>query len=100
MKFRETTRLCQLLVLALLSAGIFGLDVWLPLGVTIEVLYVIPVLGTILMPGRGPTVILATTNTLLTLMGFLLSSEGGEFWMALVNDLLGVCAIWGVALLT
>lgn len=66
------------------AAAIFVLDVFIPLGIAVPMLYVIPVLLTWLVPGSRITVVIACCSVALTLLGIVVSS--GEFAPAVLAD--------------
>jgi MFS family permease len=81
-----------------LAAGVFALDLALPLGVAVGMLYAVPVLVTLWFPRRRYTILGALTATLLILLGLFLSPPGGELWMALFNRAASLL-IWSTAIL-
>ncbi len=87
-------------VLAFVTAtAIFIFDLSLPLGVAAGVPYVALVLLGVWMPGRKYVIALAVLATVLTLLGLVLSSEGGIKWMVYMNRFLALFAIWVTAVL-
>jgi hypothetical protein len=82
-----------------LAAGVFALDLALPLGAAIGMLYAVPVLVTLWFPRRRYTILAALAATLLILMGFFLSPPGGELWVALFNRTASLLLIWSTAIL-
>ena len=88
----NTGHLVGLSLLAL--AGIFAVDVYVPLGVASGVAYVVPVLLSSWMPNGRYTVALAIAGTLLTSVGFLASPTGGHEWQVLSNRALALFVIW------
>ncbi|MCH8927231.1 MAG: PAS domain-containing protein [Candidatus Marinimicrobia bacterium] len=51
-------------------------------------------------PSNKYTIGVAVISSLLTVLGYLLSPEGGLFWMILYNRILALSAIWVTAILT
>jgi hypothetical protein len=84
------------MVTVVLIGGIFVIDIFVPTGVLVPLLYTIPLLITLLAPQRSLFLATAAASTLLTVLGFFLSAPGGIFWMAVTNRSLAVLSI-GVA---
>src|SRR2546429_105404 len=82
-----------------LTAGVFVLDLALPLGIAVPMLYAIPLLLTSKELPRAFTLGLATGASCLTGLGFLLSSHGPELWPAVANRSLSLVTIWVTAIL-
>ncbi len=80
-------------VTAVLVAGIFIIDVFVPTGVLVPLLYTIPLLITLLAPQRSLFLVTAAAAAGLTVLGFFLSAPGGILWMAAVNRALAVLSI-------
>jgi hypothetical protein len=53
-------------------ALIFLWDIFVPLGVAIELLYVAPVLTTLWLRGRKPTLTVATVSSILIILGYII----------------------------
>ncbi|GJL49494.1 MAG: hypothetical protein NPIRA01_07210 [Nitrospirales bacterium] len=83
-----------------LTAVFFLMDVMFPLGVAGGVLYVTVVLVTLWLQGSRTTLGAAMFCTCLTILGYLLSPDGGEHWVVIVNRSFAVYAIWVTAILT
>ncbi len=66
------------------AAAIFVLDVFIPLGIAVPMLYVIPVLLTWLVPGSRITVVIASCSVALTVLGIVVSP--GEFAPVVAAD--------------
>src|SRR2546427_4258801 len=86
-------------VVLVLTAGVFGLDLALPLGIAVPMLYAIPLLLTSKELTRTFTLGLAAAASCLTVLGFLLSSHGPELWPAVANRSLSLVTIWVTAIL-
>ena len=71
-------------IIAAAAAAVFALDVVLPLGVAVPMLYVIPVLLTWLVPGSRISTVMAGCSVALTCLGIIFSP--GEFTMADAAD--------------
>jgi hypothetical protein len=80
-------------VIALLVVGIFILYRFTPKGVTIPLLYTVPLLITLLSSQLRFFLIVAMTAIVLTLLGYYFSPTGGVAWMSLTNRLLAVLVI-------
>ena len=90
----------KLIGLGLFLAGLFFLgDLLVPLGVAGGVLYVAVVLLAQWSPDWRHIHWAAALGTILTLLGYVLSPEGGIAWVVLTNRALAVFAIWVTALL-
>ena len=77
-----------------LAGLILVLDVNLPLGVAGGVPYVAVVLSGLWLGNRRHVLALAVGTTLLTLLGYVYSPEGGILWIVISNRLLAVAVIW------
>jgi hypothetical protein len=88
-----------LLLCAFAAAGIFLLDISIPLGVAGGVPYIILVLFSLWSPRRSFTINMAITGSVLTLLGLFLSPPGGIPWMVYTNRGLALFAIWITAIL-
>jgi PAS domain S-box-containing protein len=82
-----------------LTAGVFVLDLALPLGIAVAMLYAIPLLLTSKELPRTFTLGLAVVASCLTVLGFLLSSRGPEVWPAVANRSLSLVTIWVTTIL-
>jgi PAS domain S-box-containing protein len=88
-----------LLLSAALAAGIFGLDLLVPLGVAGGVPYVAVVLLCLWLPWRACAFVFAALCSVLTLLGYFFSPPGGEPRQVVMNRLLAVGVIWAGAAL-
>jgi hypothetical protein len=82
--------------LVALNVTVFILDLLLPLGVAVGMLYVIPIFISLWYPERRHTLVAAMTGTLLAVAGFVFSS-GGILWMGVFNRTLTLTLIWATA---
>jgi hypothetical protein len=84
-----------LLVVAtvLLMTSIFILDLFIPTGVLIPVLYTVPLLIALRSPRPQFFLIMAAVSIALTIIGFLASPRDGILWMAIINRSLAVMVI-------
>jgi PAS domain S-box-containing protein len=90
----------SLLSLSLLTAaGIFGLDLLVPLGVAAGVPYVAVVLLGAWLPWRHSITGLAAVGTALTVLGYFFSPAAGIAWVVLTNRGLALLVIWVTAIL-
>ncbi|MFQ5717048.1 MAG: ATP-binding protein [Nitrospinales bacterium] len=80
-----------------LAAGIFVLDLTIPLGVAAGVPYMAVVLVAMLLPGRKYLFAAAIAGTALTILGYFFSPPGGELWKVLFNRFLALLVIWVTA---
>jgi PAS domain S-box-containing protein len=85
-------------IIALMTV-IFIWDLFVPLGVAMGLLYVAPVMMTLWLPGRKPTVVVTMACSMLIVLGYLYSPPGGIAWMVVMNRSLSEGIIWIVALL-
>jgi hypothetical protein len=84
---------------ALLACCIFALDLLLPLGVAVGVLYTTLVLLAMWAPHRRYILLVAAGVSVLTVLDFFLS-PGDAHWMAVSNRLLSLFTIWIAAVLS
>jgi PAS domain S-box-containing protein len=98
---RETANVENRLIAAvvLVAAGIFVVDLFLPLGVGGGAPYTVLVLAGLWSRRRAFIPILASAATALTVLGAFLSPMNGVVWMGEVNRLITVLAIWGISIL-
>ena len=90
----------KLIISAILLAITFLLiDLWLPLGVAAGVPYIALVLLGWRFKKKEHIVVLAIVGTLLTIIGYWFSADGGIPWMVATNRLLAIAAIWVTAIL-
>lgn len=82
-----------------LAIGCFTLDLWLPLGVAIGVLYLPSVLLAAWSPWRQSIAAIAAISTAFIAAGYFLSSPGIVAWVALLNRSLGIFAIGVTAII-
>jgi len=85
--------------IAVLACGIFAIDLFLPVGVAIGVLYTTLVLLPMWSPHRRFILLVAAAVSALTIVGYFLS-PGEHNWMAVSNRLLSLFTIWVVAILS
>ncbi len=83
----------------LIAAGIFGLDLMVPLGVAAGVPYVAVVLLGAWLPWRHSITGLAAAATALTVLGYFFSPAAGVAWVVLTNRGLALLVIWVTAIL-
>jgi hypothetical protein len=85
---------------ALLMVTILLVDLAFPLGVAIDVLYIVVVLLSLQAPHKRFTIIVAVISSILTIVGFFFSPPGGALWKSLFNRAIGLFAIWVTTLLS
>src|SRR5688572_8570568 len=90
--------LTRLAGVGVLTTAIFLLDLFLPLGFAIWMLYLFPIWFMLRLHWQRLWIVHASLCTLLILVGFYLSPPG-QVTMDLVNRVVGVATLWGVALL-
>ena len=81
-----------------IGATVFALDIIAPLGIAGGVLYVVLILYGWNFKNRSVFFILAITTSILTLLGYFLSSEGGISWVVFTNRFYSIVVIWTTAL--
>jgi two-component system sensor kinase FixL len=89
-----------LIAVLLLAAGIFVIDLEVPLGVAGGVPYVAVVLLALWSPDPRMPLYAAIGCSILTLLGFAYSPRGGILWVVIANRALAVFAIWVAAILS
>ena len=93
------TRFQVLALCGLTAVAIFISDLLLPLGIAEAVPYVAVVLISLRSPHKQDPFLVAVGCSLLTFLGYVLSAEGAEAWMAVVNRGIAIFAIWVTAIL-
>jgi cytochrome c553 len=88
-----------LILIAGSTAIIFTVDMLLPRGVAVPMLYVIPILLAMSCRQHWFRVSIAVGCTVLTLIGYWFSETNVPAWIALSNRALAVAAIWVSAVL-
>ncbi len=83
----------------LISGFIFYIDLQLPLGIAGGVPYIFVVLLSVKSPKKRFSIFIAVICSILVMIGFFMSPEGGEFWKVIINRLLALFAIWVTTLL-
>jgi cytochrome c553 len=96
---KEPVAITPLILIAGSTAIIFTVDMLLPRGVAVPMLYVIPILLAVHCRQHWFRVSVAVGCTLLTMVGFKLSEAGVPTWIAVSNRVLAVAAIWVSAVL-
>lgn len=86
--------LCGVLLLTF-----FFVDLSVPLGIAVGVLYIVPILLSMWTRRKEVTWGLATAGSVLIVVGYLCSPEGSSVWQALSNRTLSLIAVWSTALL-
>ena len=84
-------------ICGLLAAIILLIDLNIPLGVAGGVPYIVIILLSLKSSKNSFTIIAAGLCSLLTIVGFYASPEGGEMWKVVSNRLLALFAIWVTA---
>jgi PAS domain S-box-containing protein len=96
-KHPSADSLIRYTVIVAIVAGIFVLDLLAPLGLAVPLLYVFPILLTNWVCGRREGLYLVAACSVLTILGFFLSSSGASLWMALFNRTVGLGVLWAMA---
>lgn len=97
---RQDLALLPLILIAGLMTVIFVVDLLLPRGVAIPMLYVVPILLAGQCRQQWFRVSVAGGCTVMTLLGYVTSEAGAPFWMAATNRTLAIIAIWITAVLS
>lgn len=87
------------LICGVLILTFFLIDLLVPLGVAIGVLYIIPIMLSMWTSRREATLILAIVTSLLVLAGYLFSPPGPSAWQSIINRGLSLLAVWVTAAL-
>ena len=90
----QVLALCGVTALAILIS-----DLLLPLGIAEAVPYVAVVLISLRSPNKQDPFLVAIGCSVLTLLGYVLSPEGAEAWIDVVNRGIAIFAIWVTAIL-
>jgi signal transduction histidine kinase/CheY-like chemotaxis protein len=85
------------LVISALLVGVFVLDLQLPLGLAIWVLYMAPVAATFFASTPVTTVYVAVATTIMMIIGYELSPAGISSDVAQINRAFGIGSVWLVA---
>ena len=85
-------------VLPLMAAVIFAFDLTMPLGIAAGIPYIALVLLGVWAPWSHHILTLGLVASILTITGFLFSSENSALWIVLTNRGLALFAIWSVTL--
>ena len=99
MNSKGTANSTIIMMILVLAAAIFAWDCSIELGVAGGVPYVAIVLLSIRMVDKRWVLLAAVACSLLTVLGFFLSPQGGELWKVLLNRGLALFAIWVTAIL-
>lgn len=98
MKIQPKSDSPLILMLAGLAAGIFVLDLSIPRGVAIGVLYVVPLFLSFRFSQRTRVLLFAAACTLLTILGAIYAPPGIDPAYVVANRLLSLLVIWAVVL--
>lgn len=82
-----------------ISLVIFIVDLSMPLGVSISMVYTILVLISLWLPSIKSSMLIALVASLLLFTGAILSPPGGELWKGVFNRCLTLFVIWSAAAL-
>lgn len=80
-------------VTLILVVAIFFLDVFTPAGITIPLLYTVPLLFALMIPDRRFFLSVMAAATLLTPLGFYISPPGGIAWMGILNRAMAILVL-------
>jgi hypothetical protein len=84
---------------AALIGGIRAVDWWLPMGIAVPMLYVVPVLVSSWIPRSRLILLTAAIVSLLTLINLLWAPSSVPAWIVLCNRFFAVVMIWVTAIL-
>jgi hypothetical protein len=96
---KETLAITPLILIAGSTAIIFIVDMMLPRGVAVPMLYVIPILLAVHCRQQWFRVSIAVGCTVLTLLGYIFTESAVPLWIAVSNRALAILAIWTTAVL-
>jgi len=82
-----------------LIAGIRAVYWWLPMGIVVPKLYVVPALGSSWIPRSRAILLTTTIVSLLTLINLLWAPSLVPAWIVLCNRFIAVVVIWVTAIL-
>lgn len=91
--------LVPLMLITGMTALIFVVDMMLPRGVAIPILYVVPILIAANCRQQWFRMTVAAICTVLTMLGYELSDATAPEWIALSNRALATAAIWTISIL-
>lgn len=97
---RSKWNLRYLIIGIIFSVIIFFIDLALPLGVAGGVPYILSVLTVLRSKKINHTIYIAIICSLLTILGYFYSPDGGELWKVLSNRFLALFAIWVTTILS
>lgn len=96
----KRSRILLLVAVVVLAGGLFSVDVLVPLGLAVWIPYVLVVLLCLWFPHPWQTYTAAAAFSVLMILGLFIPFEGGQlFWLAVLNRLMGVVAIWVAAVI-
>jgi PAS domain S-box-containing protein len=81
-----------------LTIGIFAADLLAPVGIVVSILYVIPMLLTLLSPRMRDPLYLSVAATVLIWIDLLVKPAGVPIPYAIANRALGTMVLWGIAI--
>ncbi|MCP5245738.1 MAG: hypothetical protein H6937_07250 [Burkholderiales bacterium] len=87
------------LVCCIVALVILFIDISIPLGVANGVAYIVVILLSLKATQQRTTIILAFLCTILIVVGFYASPEGGVLWQVIFNRILAVAVVWVTAFL-
>jgi len=96
---KEPLAITPLILIAGSTAIIFTVDMLLPRGVAVPMLYVIPILLAVSCRQHWFRVSIAVGCTVLTLLGYIFTEPAVPTWIAVSNRSMAVAAIWVSAVL-
>lgn len=81
----------------IIACGIFILDIQVPIGYAVYLLYLIPIFLT--APALEPlsVLFLPAIGTVLTIASYFLEPPGGDLTRAMINRGLGIFALWAIS---
>ncbi|MGE3558638.1 MAG: PAS domain S-box protein [Nitrospira sp.] len=85
-------------VIPFLTIAIFVGDLLAPVGIAVSILYLIPMLLTLLSPRTRDPLYFSVVATVLTWIDLLIKPTGGPISYAVSNRALGTLVLWGIAI--
>lgn len=84
----------------ILAFAIFAVDIFLPHGLALSVPYVLVIALSHWSQKESQTFVWSAICSVLTVLGFMISSRGIFEWQEIINRIISILAIWSVALLS
>ena len=86
-------------VCGILMISVLLIDIAIPSGISVGVLYILVVLASLLLPHDKATVIFAIISSILIITAVFYKPEVDEMWKVAYNRVIALFTVWGIALL-